>query len=209
MILRRATRPGSLIRAVVISHPATALHGPGRRSGNLAPAMRVRSCKICPMATRLLTLCLLAAASLCWGVPALAHAPPEPVAVAVPLAAEPLESHVLSAGGGAPAGLWTALAAAGLLAVAVARRRRAVALLSVAVLLVFAFEAGMHSVHHIGERDNTCVVAFASAQTTGITIASIAFERPAEMPMPVAATVGSAVVSRLTAPDRGRAPPLI
>jgi hypothetical protein len=162
------------------------------------------------MVRRALTLSLVAAVLLSWGAPVLAHVRVEPAPAAAPLAAERVESHLLSAGTATPVGLWTALAAATLLTLAIARRRRAVALLSVAVLLVIAFETGLHSVHHIGERDNsTCVVASASAQTGGVTIASIAFERPAEVATPIAVTVGSAVADRLTAPDRGRAPPAV
>jgi hypothetical protein len=162
------------------------------------------------MVTRAVTLSLVAAALLAWAAPALAHVRVDAASAPAPLAAEPLERHVLSAGTVTPVGVWTALAAAALVTLAIARRRRAVALLSVAVLLVIAFETGLHSVHHIGEPDSaTCVVASASAQTGGVTIGSIAFDRPAEMATPVAVTVDSAAIDRLTAPDRGRAPPIV
>jgi hypothetical protein len=161
------------------------------------------------MAMRVLILCLTAALLL-GGSPALAHVSPDSAPPAAPVAVEPLESHVLGAGERAPTGLSTVLAAGALLAVAIARRRRAVALLSVAVLVFIAFETGLHSVHHIGDRDSSsCVVASASAQTGGVTIASVASERPAEVVAPVAVSVGSSVMSRVTAPDRGRAPPTV
>ena len=162
------------------------------------------------MAKRAVTLCL-AMALLLWGGTALAHVRLEPAALAVALpATAPLDGHMLIASGSATPGPWTLLVAGALLAVVIARPRRVVAVLSVAVLLLIAFEAGLHSVHHIGDRESsTCVVASASAQTGGVTITGIAFERPVEVGTPVVVGTASPAISRFAAPDLGRAPPRV
>lgn len=177
--------------------------------GNPAGVPRVLSCKISPMAKPTVSLCL-AVALLIGAAPALAHVTPEPAPAVAPLPAEALDGHMLIATTSAPPGPWTMLALGALAAVVIGRRRRIVALLSVAVLLLIAFEAGLHSVHHIGDRDSsTCVIASASAQTGGVTIASIAFERAAEVAATVVVRAGNQPTSRPAAPDLGRAPPTV
>jgi hypothetical protein len=69
-----------------------------------------------------------------------------------------------------PALPWLGFAVVALVAAALARRpRHAVALALVLVLLLFAFEAGVHSVHHLNNRDAgaTCVVASGSSHVAG------------------------------------------
>ena len=89
------------------------------------------------------------------------------------------------------------------------RRRRVLVLALLVLLSCGVFQAGMHSVHHLTEADAAkCVVAAVSSHAGGIVVAMVAVERPADV---VTAIVPSHVAvfapSRLSAPDRGRAPP--
>jgi hypothetical protein len=62
---------------------------------------------------------------------------------------------------------WTALAAALVLVVGVARRpRRAFALAIVLILALFAFEDGVHSVHHLNDPTGRAACAVALAAST-------------------------------------------
>lgn len=159
------------------------------------------------MRTWSLALCLVVAL-LAWGTPALAHVSLEYAPAAAPVLAELPDAQTLIAAAPVTAGLWTVLAAVAVLALAIARRRHAVAVVCVAVLVLIAFEAGLHSVHHIGDhRDASCVIASASAHTGALTVESVALERPTEVATPVAVSVGTPKMVRSSAPDLGRAPP--
>jgi hypothetical protein len=150
----------------------------------------------------------LVVALLAWGTPALAHVALEYAPAAAPVPSELPDAQTLIAAAPVTAGLWTVLAAVAVLALAIARRRRAVALVCVAVLMLIAFEAGRHSVHHIGDHgDSSCVIASASAHTGALTVDAVAFEHPVEVATPVAFSVGTPATVRSSAPDLGRAPP--
>jgi hypothetical protein len=91
----------------------------------------------------------------------------------------------------------------------IARRRRAVAVACMALLLLIAFESGVHSVHHLTDQpDGQCVVASASAHTGGVAAATVAFDRPVEASTTVAVLPAPSATARPDAPDLGRAPPL-
>jgi hypothetical protein len=167
------------------------------------------------MSTRTFAFCL-AIALLAWGSPALAHVvePPAaaPTAGAPPDAASVTDAvsdaTALIAGGPTAAGLWTVLAAVVLAATAIARRRRAVAVVFVALLMLIAFEAGLHSVHHIGDHgDASCVIASASAHAGALVVERVAFERPAHVTTAVVGDIDTATTARVSSPDLGRAPP--
>jgi hypothetical protein len=155
------------------------------------------------MRPRILSFCVvlavLALSTAAWGhvdtpsIPELAAALPlETLAAATP----PLDD------------LWTLVSAAALAMVLIARRRRAVALACVALLMLVAFEAGVHSVHHLGAQpDGKCVIASAAAQTGALGVDTVAFERPAEAVAPVAVMPVVVAGLRASAPDLGRAPP--
>ncbi len=136
--------------------------------------------------------------------PAAAHmkgvAPMAPAAQAV-TAAEP------------PAAAWiVVLALAASLALAWRRPRHALALGLALALSVFAFESGLHSIHHLDAWNGAthCAVASAAAHTTGIVVApvdvlppSVLVARgraPLDNRAPAARTLGAA---------RGRAPPFL
>ena len=89
------------------------------------------------------------------------------------------------------------------------RRRGAVALALLVLLTCGVFEAGMHSVHHLTDADAAkCAVAAVSSHAGGIVTATIAVERPADVPTAtVPSLVAALAPSRLSAPDLGRAPP--
>jgi hypothetical protein len=95
-----------------------------------------------------------------------------------------------------------------LASVAIARDRRRVAGACLAVLLLIAFEAGVHSVHHMADQpDSQCVVASASAHTSCVTVEGVGFERPAEMAAAVAFAPLPSRALRPPAASLGRAPP--
>lgn len=149
----------------------------------------------------------LAVALLAVADPALAHVALE-YPPATPAPAPLLDAQILSAAAPTLTGLWTLVAAVAIGGVLVARRRTAVALACVALLTVIAFEAGLHSVHHIGDQpDGSCVIASASAHTGALTVDSPALERPAEVTTPVVVRVDAPTSARSAAPDLGRAPP--
>jgi hypothetical protein len=149
--------------------------------------------------------CLVVVAVLALGTPAWAHvdvptvpdAPPPVVTVETLAAAAPSMD-----------GLWLLASAAALTAVAVARRRRAVALACTALLLLIAFEAGVHSVHHVADHLGAqCVVASASAHTGGVAVDAVAIEAPVDVATSIAVTPSATPVLRSVPPDLGRAPP--
>jgi hypothetical protein len=150
----------------------------------------------------------VAIALLSLGSPAFAHVAADPAPAAAPAVSSPSGVETIAAAAPEASGLAMLLAAA-VAALAIARRRRAIALTCIALFVVIAFEAGLHSVHHIGdERDAaSCVVALATAQTGGLAVESPALERPVEVGTPLAIRIETSTPVRSSAPDLGRAPP--
>ena len=144
------------------------------------------------------------AAMLALSTPAVAHVPTSPPAELPPARLETLVAAAPSLDG-----LATLVAAMALAMLLVARSRRAVAVACLALLLVVAFESGVHSVHHLTDQpDARCIVASASAHIGGIVVTTVAFENPTEAVSAVAVTPAGAPAGRPAAPDLGRAPPV-
>ena len=122
-------------------------------------------------AVRRPALALVALALVGLLVPALAHAHPGGLVVA-PTPLVPLELPATSLRAAAPAippvALLLGLAAGALLALAArSRPRRALVLALTLLLVVFAVEAGVHSVHHLGDRAaSACAIAAAAGHLT-------------------------------------------
>ena len=142
---------------------------------------------------------------LALGTPAWAHVDTvsEPIAVATGT------MEALSAARPSTDGVWMLAAGLALAAAAITRRRRAVAIASITLLVLVAFEAGVHSVHHLADqRDAHCVVASASTQTAGVTVDATAFDRPVDAATSVTPTPIASAELRPAPPDLGRAPPV-
>jgi len=120
--------------------------------------------------------------------------------------------RVLAAAPEAPGVPWlTMLGALGALAIAIRWPRRALALALVLVLAIFAFEDGLHSVHHgfDAAKVATCDVAATGQHLSATTV---------DDPVPVITALPTAPMtvegspspsaSRFLCPDLGRAPPL-
>jgi hypothetical protein len=129
-----------------------------------------------PMSRRFaLISALVLAASVSWCGPAMAHPAIEAAAQSsTPAVAVPTATW--SSAPTPPAVPWPAiLAAAAALIVAWRRPRRALALAIVLILALFAFENGVHSVHHLNDLRHledlrsglTCHVAAATAHLSG------------------------------------------
>jgi hypothetical protein len=128
----------------------------------------------------ILVTALVLAASMLWGTPVSAH-PMAEVRAALELQAElpvPTTSPSLlwSAAPAPPSVSWPIVLAVVAVSIATWRRpRRALALAIVLVLGLFAFENGVHSVHHLNDLRHlddlrsgaTCTVAAATAQLSG------------------------------------------
>jgi hypothetical protein len=131
---------------------------------------------------------------------------------AAPIAADALENLAWFAAPAPATVPWPLLAAAVTLAALGARRpRRALALMLIVLAAVFAFESGVHSVHHLGDRDGVqqCAVAAASQHVTGTEVdAVVADATPADSPL-LAASGALLARARFTGPDQGRAPPAL
>ena len=156
------------------------------------------------MRRTLLGWAVLTAAMLALSAPAAAH-----VTAIAPAELTPTPAETLSAGAPSLDGLGTLVAAMAAGAILLARRRRAVAVACTALLMLVAFESGVHSVHHLADQpDSQCVVASASAHIGGVTVTSLAFDRPVESLTTVAATPMASPSPGAVAPDLGRAPPL-
>jgi hypothetical protein len=127
-----------------------------------------------------------------------------------PLALPPsLGPEALIAAGPALDSVWLAAVAAVIIAVALARHRRAFAVACASLLLLVAFEAGLHSVHHLTDKpESQCVIASASAHAGALTVDRVTFERPAEAAAPLSVTLATRASVRPAAPDLGRAPPI-
>jgi len=151
--------------------------------------------------------------------PADAHGPrfvpvvdvvPEPVAATdLAPAVEDLAWTAAPTTAGVP---WPLVAAlAGLTAVGARRPRRNLALALVLLLAVFAFENGVHSVHHLNDQDRGehCAVASASQHVAGTEVAgALTAESPARAEPTL--TLGVRVIrsARSLGPHEGRAPPV-
>ena len=122
-----------------------------------------------------------------------------------------LPSWALAAAPEMPGFPWPALA---LVAAAVAlgwwRPRRTVALALVLLLAVFAFDDGLHSVHHGMDqaRASSCPVAAAATHLHATPVDGVA---PCDVILPVVAltveTSPSDPIALLASPEQGRAPP--
>jgi hypothetical protein len=144
------------------------------------------------------------AAVLALSTPAVAH-----VTTETPLEFMPLQLETLTAAAPSMDGLGTLVAAMAAAMIVIGRRRRALAIACTVLLLLLAFESGVHSVHHLADQpDSQCVVASASAHTGGIAVDTIAFGPPAETLTAIAVTLTASPTSRPAAPDLGRAPPI-
>jgi len=160
---------------------------------------------------------LVLAACVPWCAPAWAHtafevASPAPVLVATAPVATWTSAPAL------PSVPWPAvLAAAAALIVAWRRPRRALALAIVLILALFAFENGVHSVHHLNDLRHledlrsglTCHVAAATAHLSGTPVDATTLE---SLVLPsyerVVVPVQSVVAARSLSAHQGRAPPL-
>jgi hypothetical protein len=171
------------------------------------------------MSSRLgLISALVLAACVSWSAPAWAHSAfkaaaeaPAPVTPA-PMAAAETPAPV------SPAVPWPAmLAAAAALIVAWRRPRRTFALAIVLILALFAFENGVHSVHHLSDLRHsddlrsglTCHVAAASAHLSGTPV-DVATQESLVLPSYESVVVHAqpAVDARSLSAHQGRAPPL-
>jgi hypothetical protein len=166
----------------------------------------------------LLAACLSLAMGLALAAPALVEAhrgakadvlttpAPTPVAVAEP-------THLVwSSAPAAPIPPWPLLAALFALALAGARSpRRALALSLVLIVSVFAFESGVHSVHHLvdGDRGESCAVASASQHIAGTEVDAVLGVEALPQARQLAATDALIERVRLIGPDQGRAPPAL
>jgi hypothetical protein len=146
--------------------------------------------------------------------PAWAHSVLE---VAAPVPAAPASGATWTSAPSLPAVPGPAvLAAAAALLVAWRRPRRALALAIVLVLALFAFENGVHSVHHLNDLRHledlrsrlTCHVAAAMAHLSGTPVDTTTLE---SLVLPsyegVVVPTQSAVAARSLSAHQGRAPP--
>lgn len=122
-----------------------------------------------------------------------------------------LPGWVLAAAPEMPGFPWPALAiVAAAVAVGWWRPRRAIALALVLLLSVFAFEDGLHSVHHGMDQAqaSSCAVAAAGAHLSATPVDGIAL---CDVILPVMAlaveTSPPNPIVRLASPEHGRAPP--
>jgi MYXO-CTERM domain-containing protein len=91
------------------------------------------------------------------------------------------------------------------------RSRRTIAALLVAWLAMFAFEAGVHSVHHLGDQNEEarCVVASGSSNLSGAVGEPVTLVATAAPGGPAVPFEPAALPGRFIRPDQGRAPPLL
>jgi hypothetical protein len=155
-------------------------------------------------------LCLAASASPAWAHSSPATLPPvaDEIGAQAPLAA-PVVASAPALPGFAPLAPAIAL---GLTLAAVALLRRRACLVGLAlVLVVLALETGVHSVHHLADRQGAaeCVVALATAQMHGTAEAPLTDHGSCS-----AVPVGTVLLptperpgARPPRPDEGRAPP--
>ena len=160
---------------------------------------------------------IVLAACVAWSAPAWAHSAFKAAAEApVPTAPAPMAAWTAAAA--APSVPWPAiLAAAAALIVAWRRPRRALALAIVLILALFAFENGVHSVHHLNDlrhREDlrsglTCHVAAATAHLSGTPV-DVATHESLVLPSYESVVVPAQpdVDARSLSAHQGRAPPL-
>ena len=165
-----------------------------------------------------LILALVALALLTAAAPAFAHTGSAARLIEAPsapavdeTAANALLPLTLSAAPASPGIPWPVLAGVFILAALGWRRpRRAFVFAIVLLLAVFAFEDGLHSVHHLLERSKLakCPVAVATAHLHATT-ADDGGVSDVFLPAPVVAMDAgqSAPVARFPSPVQGRAPP--
>lgn len=147
-----------------------------------------------------------------WAHVALAHTRLAPVPAPLAPVEQKLGPEALWIAG-APAHDLTLVWLLGALAVALAlgarRSPRRAASLGLAVLLaLFAFESGVHSVHHLDDPSADCAVASASVYVPGADIVPVhaaTILLAATDPLPVVEP--HALPARFIRPDEGRAPP--
>jgi hypothetical protein len=89
------------------------------------------------------------------------------------------------------------------------RPRRALAVALILVVAVFAFESGVHSVHHLGEaeRGEGCALAAASQHLTGTEVDVVGLVETLPLTRQVATADALIERVRLVGPDQVRAPP--
>jgi hypothetical protein len=121
-----------------------------------------------------------------------------------------MESLAWSAAPTPPAVPWPLVLSVVALALIAARRPRpALAVALILVVAVFAFESGVHSVHHLGDRDRGehCALAAASQHLAGAEVDVVVAAET--LPLTRQLATPSALIERvrLVGPDQGRAPP--
>jgi hypothetical protein len=158
--------------------------------------------------SRRLAIVAVAFALLAVSSPAWAHVG-APIVRGESAVATELGPEALRASAPTSASPWLLAAGAVVLLALTLRRRGALALALLVLLICGVFEAGMHSVHHLTEADAAkCAVAAISSHAGGVVPATIAVERPADIATAaVPSHVAAFAPSRLSAPDLGRAPP--
>jgi hypothetical protein len=159
--------------------------------------------------TPFLVLVAFATLVVAIAAPVSAHTgPPAPIAFTAPSLTETLTSAAPG-----PATPWTAIVLLGAVGLAAAwRPRRAIAVALVLVVGILAFEAGMHSAHHLGQPDDgaRCVVAWMSGHLSADVVDTALDALLAPVPEAHVPTLATPVVAaRLVAPDAGRAPPVL
>jgi hypothetical protein len=143
-------------------------------------------------------------AVLAVSTPAVAH-----VTTDIPLDFTPAPLETLTDGGPSMDGLGPLVAGIAAALTLIGRRRRAVAVACMALLLLVAFESAVHSVHHLADQPGGhCVIASASAHASGIAVDTVALGRPAETLTVVGVAPIVFPAARPAAPDLGRAPPV-
>lgn len=100
---------------------------------------------------------------------------------------------------------------AGLAALGARRPRRALVLALILVLAVFAFESGVHSVHHLADpaRGEHCAVAAASQHVSGTEVSAVILAESLPQTPHEPTRAAPAAPARLIGPEQGRAPPLL
>jgi hypothetical protein len=95
-----------------------------------------------------------------------------------------------------------------LLAAVAVSPRRALVVALVLVLAVLTFEAGVHSVHHLGDAQPACTIAAVSAHVSGISVDSPdASARASDPSDPLALPPPAPVRATTLAPHESRGPP--
>ena len=127
-----------------------------------------------------------------------------------PIPALAMERLAWSAAPTPPAVPWPLVLSVVALALIAARRPRpALAVALILVVAVFAFESGVHSVHHLGDRDRGehCALAAASQHLAGAEVDVVVAAQT--LPLSRQLATPSALIERvrLIGPDQGRAPP--